>query len=233
MEENYWLFKTRRELIARQVKNEKRDMKILDIGCAGGLLLEKLQTMGFNKLYGIDISKNSVNLCKEKGLKNVFFMDGNKTKFKNSEFDILIASDVLEHIKEDLATLKEWNRILKPRGKLIVYTPAFEFLWTEHDEINQHFRRYSKATLTNVLKQAGFSIERESYWNFISFFPASIFSLFEKVLPINKKKKKDHLFGSSLIVNTFVTGLIRVENLLLSFLDFPVGVSVFAICKKG
>ena len=98
LEEKHWWFKGRRDIIFRLIKNLNKKSKILEIGCSGGPLLKFLNKHGFNNTFGIDISKDAILYCKKKGLENVFFMDGTKTKFKNNFFDLIISSDSLEHI---------------------------------------------------------------------------------------------------------------------------------------
>ncbi|MDR9410892.1 MAG: class I SAM-dependent methyltransferase [Balneolaceae bacterium] len=139
-ERNYWWFKARREAIYKLLNfyNIKYNSKILDIGCSSGLLLEELYQHGYpkNNLYGIDISKDAVNIAKSNGFENVQIMDGSELTFKNESMDVIISSDSLEHIKWDKTALKQWHQCLRPGGMLVVFVPAFNCLWSEHDEIN-------------------------------------------------------------------------------------------------
>ena len=114
----YWWFEGRRDIIFKLLHLENKNSKILEVGCSGGPLLNYLKQKNFNNLYGMDISLDAVNLCKKRGIKNVLVGDGSKTGFKDNSFDIIIASDILEHIKNDSLALLEWNRILKNKGKL-------------------------------------------------------------------------------------------------------------------
>ena len=98
-------------------------------------------------------------------------MDGSNTGFREKSFDLIIASDVLEHIEDDYSAVKEWNRILKPNGYVICFVPAFRFLWSKHDEDNKHYRRYTIFDLNEVFKSNNFAIIKSSYWNFVLFVP--------------------------------------------------------------
>lgn len=224
LEENYWWYVGRRDAILGLVKEEKKTSKILEIGCGDGNLIKCLENIGFKQVWGIDNDEEAVRRCKKRGIKNVFVMDGAKTGFMEGEFDILIASDILEHIKDDNKALKEWNRILKDSGKLIIFVPAFNFLFSGHDKISRHYRRYSKFELVRKLKSLGFNVEKSSYWNFLLFFPAFL------VRTTQRKKHQFYRLNSTL--NRLLTLLLKIENNLLKILDFPIGVSVFAVARK-
>lgn len=232
LEKNYWWFKARRDMIFRLLKKYHVDQhaKILDMGCSGGVMIQSLKRKGFKNIHGIDISERAINLCKEKGIKNVFVMDATLPKFADEEFDIIIASDILEHIENDDLTLFNWNRILKSTGKLIIFAPAFNFLWSEHDKINHHYRRYTKSTLTKVLKKTGFEIDKSSYWNIKLFSPTCLLRAIQFIFPITRKKS--HVYGMHPILNNLLFYLLKSENWFIERIDFPIGISVFAIARK-
>ncbi|GAH34834.1 unnamed protein product [marine sediment metagenome] len=159
-------------------------------------------------------------------------MDGAKTELGKENFDIIIASDILEHIENDIAALAAWNRTLKQGGRIIIFVPAFRFLWTGHDEANRHFRRYSKLELLALLKKNNFEIERSSYWNFSLFLPIGLTRIFEKAFSKNKKNMRDQLYELKPAINQILTNVLSVENRILKVVDLPVGLSVFAIARK-
>ncbi len=227
-----WWFESRRDMIFHLLKTENSNSMILDIGCSGGTFIEGLKKIGFKNIYGIDISPNAIDLCKSKGIQNVFVMDGTKPEFSDGQFDIVIASDVLEHVKSEGIALCEWKRILKPGGKLIVFVPAFNFLWGKHDAANYHYRRYSKSRLTRVLEKAQFKVDRCSYWNFTLFFPTSLVRIFQRTLLREKSRKGDQLLELNPVANKLLFCLVKTENIMLKLLNFPIGVSVFAIARK-
>ena len=230
IEQKHWWCRSRRDIFLRFLKSTPRDARILEIGCAGGLLLQALRANGFSNLTGIDLSKKAIQQCKRNGIANAFVMDGAKTTFSTGSFDIVIASDILEHIPDDAAALREWQRILKPGGKLIVFVPAFPFLWSEHDVINHHQRRYQRQAFSRILRSAGFSIERLSAWNLSLFLPASLWRVSQRVLP--RKRTRDQAYLLPAVANSLLTALLRVENMLLTKINLPVGVSLFAVARK-
>jgi 2-polyprenyl-3-methyl-5-hydroxy-6-metoxy-1,4-benzoquinol methylase len=185
IEENHWWFRARRELIFKLLKRTNAK-KIIDIGCSSGQMLKILKETGL-EVKGIDISQKAVNICKNSDL-NVILAKGEETGL-SEKFDVLIASDVLEHIENETSAIKEWERILKKGGKAIVFVPAFNFLWKPHDETNHHLRRYSLRKLENLFQKNGFTIEQSGYWNFFMF-PLIAFL---KILQKKTLKGKDNL----------------------------------------
>lgn len=229
LEKEYWWCKSRRDILFRIIKNFDKNSKILDAGCASGILISFLKEKGITNVYGIDNSKEAIKMCK-KTLKNVFLMDASKTRFKKESFDIIIASDILEHIENEEKTLSEWHRILKPDGTLILFVPAFNFLWSVHDKINNHQRRYNMMQLRESLDKNRFLIKRSSYWNFTLFIPTAIMKLFKKIL---NSEEKDDFIEINPAINNFLFKLMKFENEILEKgINFPFGISLFAIAKK-
>src|SRR5690606_25684581 len=101
-------------------------INILDIGCSSGILLRELKAQGFhvNKLYGIDISEEAIKNCRAGGIPNAFVMDAQAIDLQD-KFDVIIASDCLEHLADDRKAINNWNWLLKPGGQLWVFVPAF------------------------------------------------------------------------------------------------------------
>ncbi len=234
LEESHWWFVGRRNMVWRLLKDLDRNLSILEVGCSGGPLMRLLQDKGFAKVTGIDISECSVELCRNLGETAVKVADGRATGFSNEQFDVVIASDVLEHIEDPAQGLTEWSRILRPKGILLVFVPAFQFLWSRHDEVNYHYRRYTKQEVVTLLEQTGFCIERSAYWNFCLFFPALLVRTMRRIFSRKQGETEGgDLTASGKIVNRILESVLKSENsLLASGLNFPVGLSLFAIARK-
>ena len=229
LESSHWWFLSRRKYVTQLLENVPKDATILDIGCSSGHLLMDMEATGRSKdnLWGIDISPEGIALCQEFCYTNTQVMDAQNISL-STQFDVLIASDCLEHLEQDEKALKNWYSLLKPGGKLLVFVPAFMSLWSGHDVVNMHYRRYTRAELKTKLKAEGFMIKKASYWNFLLFTPVWL---------IRKLKKEKDLPSGDLSmppapVNAALKVLISIENTLLRFLSFPVGVSVFCIAYK-
>ena len=231
-EEFNWWFVSRRNAILKLLRNTPKSHSILDIGCAGGPLLLDLQENNFTACTGLDFSAEAVSKCKSRGL-TAFQMDAHDLKFPSNHFNLLIASDSLEHLEHDSRALSNWHDKLSPGGKLLVFVPAYQFLWSHHDEVNHHFRRYTKSELCSKLKAAGFEVNTSGYWNFMLFFPTFIFRIFSvlknKIIP---SKPKDQLSGLNPFLNKILIAWMKLENNIFTHLKFPFGVSVFAEATK-
>ncbi|MBC6700483.1 class I SAM-dependent methyltransferase [Hymenobacter puniceus] len=236
LEEAHWWFAGRRDAVRKLIQSLAipTTAEVLEIGCSGGPLQQILLADGYTHLTGIDISEKAIALAHTRGLANVSVMDGAQLAFADNSFDLLLASDVLEHIEEEAQAVREWCRVLRPGGRMIVFVPAFQMLWTRHDEVNHHFRRYTGTHLRQVLQQAGLQLERTSYWNSTLFFPTTAVRLLQRLLV---RSRSDIPYTGDLKqlppwLNGLLSRLLKTENTILQHLPLPVGVSVFAIARK-
>ncbi|MEO6182949.1 MAG: class I SAM-dependent methyltransferase [Verrucomicrobiota bacterium] len=235
LEENHWWFLGRRHLLRELVlkSNANRSCRVLEIGCSGGPLIQQLHGDGYACVAGIDISGEAIALSRQRGLEGVQVMDAQKLAFPDENFDVITASDVLEHVENAPQALSEWFRVLRPGGTLIVFVPAFMFLWTKHDDANKHFHRYRKAELNRLLVDGGFMVRRSCYWNFFLFFPVAAVRLLKKFLPVAGKVEHGDLNEPPELLNRFLFALLRWENRIFCLgVNWPWGVSVMALAQK-
>ena len=232
VERDHWWFVARRHFILQFLKTQPKNLKRLDIGCSSGLMLNELHAQGYlsENIFGIDISKKAIENCHTSGLTNTFVMDASELTFPDESFDLIVASDCIEHLKEDDKALAHWNKVLKPNGKALIFAPAFMSLWSPHDEANHHFRRYRCKELTEKIKNHDFRILNSGYWNFFMFLPVFILRFFSRF-------GKNHPASADLnmpphFINKFLIFLLKLENKLLKYLRFPAGVSVFVLTQK-
>src|ERR1051325_1458610 len=172
VEETHWWFVGRRRIIGSFVEKICRELgqvrpRILDVGCGTGANLELLGEYG--DAEGVDVSPEALSFWRARGLANVRQGAAEKLPFADESFDLVTGLDVVEHLDDDVAGLKEMHRVLKPGGHPLLFVPAFMFLWGVQDDISNHRRRYTKQGLRRVVEQAGFAVERLPYVN-ITFF---------------------------------------------------------------
>ncbi len=239
LEEQHWWFAGRRAAVYDAVKALQLPpgAAILEIGCSGGPLLQRLRAAGYTDLTGIDVSGPAIELAEARGVPNVSVMDGAALEFPNARFDLVIASDVLEHIADEAQALREWTRVLRPGGQLLVYVPAHAYLWSDHDVVNHHFRRYSRTSLVAALAGAGLRVQRSSFWNAAMYLPTAVLRLGRRLLagpasPTPPAGATGDLHQFSGPVNSLLLGWVKAENYLLRYLNLPLGVSVFALAQK-
>jgi|SRR3989344_5376244 len=142
----------------------------------------------------------------------------------SKQYGLVGLFDVIEHIKDDKTFLRSLHKALMPGGLLAVTVPAYQFLWSEHDVMHQHFRRYSKRLLRNLLSDAGYEIIAISYWNTLLFIPAAVVRLL------------GYSGSSALTVSGFVNALflfvVTIESKILRFCQLPFGVSLVVVARK-
>jgi SAM-dependent methyltransferase len=137
--------------------------RILDAGCGSGRFMVELAKLGV--VTGVELSEASVALARERALGEVIAGSVLEMPFADDSFDLAVSLDVIEHLEDDLAALRELRRTIAPGGALLVTVPAYQWLWSGHDEINHHHRRYTRRSLQRVAEQAGWSQVRTTYFN--------------------------------------------------------------------
>ena len=236
VEEWHWWFSARRHLV-RQLATQlcpERSSRILEIGCTSGVLLRDFAREGYASVVGIDISGDAINECRARGLMNVRLMDAQQLEFDPESFDLITASDVLEHLAEDSAALRGWHRVLKPGGRVLIFVPAFPSLWSEHDAANHHHRRYRLSELREKVVASGFAIERESHWNASLFLPiAAIRALKRCLLKSNRPSAVTGELFAPPGINWMLFQILTAENALFRCgVNFPFGLSAMIIARK-
>lgn len=229
LEDFYWWFKGRREIVLSALRGLKPE-KVLDIGCGTGanLLLFK------GRVVGLDISFKALTLAKRRKT-NAILVQGKAESlpFKENSFDLVLALDLLEHLPDDVKGLREMYRVLKKGGTLLVTVPAYQFLWSEHDEALGHFRRYSKGEIKAKLEGVGFNLKLLSFAIVLPFFPIALFRLIQKALRKTNKRPKTSLIILPRILNDLLYFLLKREaKLLARGVSFPFGVSLICRAEK-
>ena len=229
-QEHFW-FRARSGILTRLLASRlKAGDRVLDAGCGTGLLLASLPAQVHP--VGLDSSPRALEHAgrrlagrgaelREGRLPEAFPFEANSLQW-------VLLTDVLEHIGDDRATLAVLHRALAPGGGLLLTVPAFHFLWSRHDEEHGHFRRYRAPQLRALLLEAGFRIERLSYYNFL---------LFPVVLAVRLLKKLTGDQGNDMAlpsppVNRLLHTIFSSERHWLPRHDFPWGVSLIAIARK-
>jgi SAM-dependent methyltransferase len=165
VENRHWWFLARREIVCAVAQRVlPAGTRVLDVGCGTGFVLERLRER--YRAYGLDVSPISLELCQKRGLSQVSLGGPEDlSAVQGFRFQGVFLLDVLEHLDDDAEALRQISGVLAPGGAVIVTVPAFMFLWSRHDDINQHRRRYTRATLSDSLERSGFHLERISYFN--------------------------------------------------------------------
>jgi SAM-dependent methyltransferase len=239
IEDSHWWFVVRRKLVKKYLKNIAKNSLILDVGSSVGSNLRMLKESGFNNYLGIDVSNLAQEFCHKKNLGEVLIADICQTNFTDNYFDAIIATDVLEHIKNDELAISEMKRILKPDGVLIITVPCFQSLWSNHDYLVMHQRRYRLSEISKKITDQNLKIEESYYFNFLLFLPILVFrkvkNLLMKFDSIDKKFNIQNSQDTS-FVNKKLDWLLKIIFLIdikISPIIKPFfGVSAFILVKK-
>ncbi len=241
VELNHWWFKARTKIVdglitkfvlPRRKTGAAGEMQILDLGCGSGNNGRMLSQYG--KVDGIEPDQFALDIAEARGsyrelVQGIPTVDG--TKPKDSFYDMVVMTDVLEHIEDHEAALDLVKNSLKPGGSLVLTVPALMWLWSNHDETHLHYRRYTKSLLTEVVSSTGFEVQVISYFNSFLFPLIAAVRLIKKLLPQSKEKADTGL--PSKIINYFLYLIFRSEGYLINLgVRFPIGVSVLLVCSK-
>lgn len=132
----------------------------LDIGCGDGQLAE---TLPGREWYGVEPDGEMRKKAEKRGVRAVAGTAGN-LPFPDGHFDAVLMFDVLEHVPDDRASLKEAGRVLRPGGLFFASVPLHPELWSVHDEKCGHFRRYRKGELVRMLAESGFTVFKRRFF---------------------------------------------------------------------
>lgn len=230
---HHWWFRGRRRVLVDLLKGVARSgagpLRILDYGCGTGGNTAAYTPLG--AVVGIEPDLGAVRLARERGQAQFCRGSGTQLPFRTATFDAVVASDVLEHIEDDVAAVSEIARVLRPSGAVIISVPAHQWLFSEHDAALHHFRRYSKAVLRDVLGRSGFRIRRLSYWNATLFPAICLHRRFIRARP--GPEPRSDTTSSPWLINETLARLLEVEAAVLRHAPLPWGVSLVAVAERA
>lgn len=241
VEERHWWFVGRRRIIRSFLERLCRDLKaarveqgrggpalnILDVGCGTGANLEMLSQFG--EAEGVDVSGDALSFCQGRGLTNVKQGAAEALPYEADSFDLVTGLDVVEHLDDDLAGLKEMRRVLRSGGRALLFVPAFMFLWGVQDDVSNHRRRYTLKELKRVVREAGFEVERATYVNLSFFAPILLGRLFMRATRLRPESENNLTIG---FLNGVLGKLLGAESVPLRYLNFPFGVSIICVARR-
>jgi len=228
--ESHWWWVARRKVLRRLLRrfigrSEKR--KILEVGCSTGSNLRMLQDFG--TVHAMELHEPAVEYCRMR-YPGIRVYDGGIPDPLRDSYDVICLFDVLEHIEDEESALEWIDDHLTPGGVLLVTVPAFEFLWSRHDEMAHHYRRYTKPALDALLRRR-FDVAYCSYFNTHLFPAIAVVRLIQRLLHLDGGAN-DKAIGGRGISNRVLQAVFASERLWLPALKLPFGVSIFAAAHK-
>lgn len=240
IQKTHWWFVARRiilEDILKQRLSMKSGLRIADIGCGTGALLPMLSQFG--ETWGVDDSPTAIELCRRENFSNVYLDDD--PAWRRSQFDLMTFLDVIEHVDDDVSFLKNYLSQLKPGGLVVITVPALMLLWSDHDVLNHHRRRYTARQLRDVILEAGLVPERITYFNSLLFPIIALVRLamrFKNHLQAHINRAHRQPAHTDFERNlSSLNGLLKVifasERFFLRRLTFPLGTSVLCLARTA
>jgi SAM-dependent methyltransferase len=164
IEERHWWFRARQDILLELVRRWLPPGRtILDVGCGTGYFLEQARKVW--DVWGVDPAPEAVAYCRQRGLTNVLMGMADLEIDGLPRADAVCFFDVLEHLDDDVAALKAASDRLTPDGLIFATVPAYQWLWSSHDVVNHHRRRYTRQTLRSSLEKAGLEPALLGYYN--------------------------------------------------------------------
>ena len=235
LEKEHWWFVVRQKIILQFLKKyvQKQPAGILNIGAAGGASSQWLSALG--KVVSIETEPFFINHLKEQHI-DVINSSVTDMPFEDNSFDLVCAFDVIEHVADDAVAMKEMERVCKPGGIICITVPAFKMLWSDHDIVNGHFRRYTRRSLLLLGEiSPGIKNEEARYFNSLLFVPILVARKMSNLFSKDQNKpESDFIFYKTTgLFNKLCEAIFSTELPLLRFIHFPFGVSLIAAWKKA
>jgi SAM-dependent methyltransferase len=188
-----------------------------------------LRDLGFNNACGLDPSDDAIRFCGTKGFLQVQKGDVCQIPYPDASFELILATDVIEHVDDDRLALREIVRVLAPAGRVLLTVPAFRSLWGRQDEVAMHKRRYNLHQLANLVRENGLTIEKSYYFNFLLFIPIwlarRLIDLFN--LPVENENRVNNA-----VLNRILLAIFRADARSARIIHPPFGVSALTIAVK-
>lgn len=226
---HFWFIAKKKflDIVLEKFIGEKK-LKILDIGCGTGAIMDYLKNKG-HEVFGVDMSDEALKYCQAKGLA-VEIGKADRVDFPDGYFDVVLSLDVLEHLDNDQEAVNEARRLLKKGGFFIATVPAHQFLWSYHDVALHHKRRYGKNKFVSLFNE-NWEMKLISWIHTGIFLPVMVVRLIRN---LSKKKEGSSDVGQvGNVVNKAMNFLYKVEiEIFKIFGRLPFGVSIMAVVEK-
>jgi SAM-dependent methyltransferase len=227
----HWWYRARRDILADYLTREGRlpaNARILEIGCGTGHNLPMLAQFGEVDAIEIDPAARDIagaRLGKPVGDSPLPALPG----VPEAHYDLIAVLDVVEHIEDDVAALAAMRARLAPGGKILIAVPAHQWMWSAHDVVNHHHRRYSKAALVKAIKAAGLRPRKLGYFNSL------LFPLAAGARIAGRLTGRDDSDDSPPppAINKLFETIFRLERHLVGRLPMPPGVSIVTLAEPA
>lgn len=181
LEDRHWWHRGRRQIIKDELLRIPAlpDARLLDAGCGSGRMLDTLCERW--RVSGVEMRPDLVTLARRRGHEDVHEGAVEDLPWPDATFDLVTCLDVLEHTADDRVTLLELRRVVRPGGHLLITVPAYQALWSNHDVLNRHYRRYSRRMMLAAASESRMTVERITFFNTLLLPPATLVRLMQRL----------------------------------------------------
>ena len=229
LDDRHWWYRARRRILADLIRRETRlpaNAEILEIGCGTGHNLAMLGEFGH--VDGLELDDEARALSEKRlGRKVMSSPLPELAEVPDRYYDLIGAFDVIEHIEDDAAALASIAAKLKPRGKFVMAVPAHQWMWSAHDVVNHHKRRYSRRSLKTLIEGSPLQLDRIGYFNSL-LFPLAVA---ERAASKLRGKESADVTLPPAPLNAGLEKVFGVERHLIGRLPLPIGLSLFAVAS--
>lgn len=230
LQDEHWWFVGRRRFLRKLIQRHchlRPNARILEAGCGFGGNLPLLEEFGRVSAFEYLHEARAYSTTRS-GIAVVPGALPDGFDFGGRTYDLIALLDVLEHIDDDRASLATLSEGLTEKGRIIITVPAFQWLWSKHDELHHHKRRYSRKSLGSVIRDAGLTTAKTGYFNSLLF-------------PLAMAQRLATRFGNGDAVadelplkplNKTLSGVFSLESAVAGRFSLPFGLSAFAIAER-
>lgn len=229
----HWWYEGRRRLVSEALQGRLAPgAVVVDVGCGTGDNLAALEAAaGGVTATGVELSARAIrHVTRGPAGGRVAVAVAERLPYATGVADLLASMDVIEHLDDDSVALAEYGRVLRPGGLLLLTVPAYQWLWSGHDDMAAHRRRYSRPRLVAVVADSGFDVERCTYFNSFLVPPAVLL----RRTPLRRLAgdADDDVGASSPAVGRIMGAASAAERRLLGRRQVPFGLSILLLARN-
>jgi len=229
LDQRHWWYRARRQVLAELIRREAPPPpggRLLELGCGTGHNLGMLGQFG--AVDGLELDDQAREIAQQRLGRTVMSAPlPELSGVPERTYDLVGAFDVIEHIDDDRAALESIARLLKPGGKFVMTVPAHQWMWSAHDVVNHHQRRYSKPALKRLIDQSPLRLESIGYFNSL-LFPIAVA---ERMASKARGKDDANLSLPPKPLNSALERAFAAERHLIGRVPLPPGLSLFAVAS--
>ena len=200
--------------------------RILDVGCGDGLFFPRLAKLG--AVEGVEANASIISAC-DRPDGYIHIADFGERFRPGKSYDLILMLDVLEHLPDPIGALRHAARLLRSEGTLLVTVPAFNLIWTRHDDLNEHIVRFTRSSLERMLSSGGFVVRQSRYMYHWLFGAKLVLRGFQMMIP----KRSGIPQIPSPCINRALIALCKLERKLVGVLNPPFGSSLMVIAAPA